>query len=142
MQLGPSSTSLSTHAISRRHISTCREKKEDFLICFNFYYVDVGERFITTCRQREWLPTTALNAMSFNCDTCVTLYTNSSNVITIISVNVMWCIMYINTSKKETLHSFKGQQLQNKSLYHFIIYIGLCKKILALIWHQICNKIP
>ena len=52
MQLGPSSTSLSTHAISRRHISTCREKKEDFLICFNFYYVDVGERFITTCRQR------------------------------------------------------------------------------------------
>ena len=31
----------------------------------------------------------------------------------------------INTSKKETPHSFKGQQLKNKLLYRFVIYVGL-----------------
>ena len=33
-------------------------------------------------------------------------------------------IMKIDTSKKETPHSFKGQQLKNKSLYRFVIYKG------------------
>ena len=37
----------------------------------------------------------------------------------------------INRSKKETPHSFKGQQFEDK--YCFIIYIGLWKRILALI---------
>ena len=45
-------------------------------------------------------------------------------------------------AKEETPHSFKGQQLENKSLYRFVIYIGLWVQMLALIWHQICNKIP
>ena len=41
---------------------------------------------------------------------------------------VRWLIIdsyYLNTSKKETSHSFKGQQLENKSLYRLVIYIGL-----------------
>ena len=49
---------------------------------------------------------------------------------------------HINPAKKETPHSFKGQQLENKLLYRFVIYIGLRVKFLALIWHQICNKRP
>ena len=32
--------------------------------------------------------------------------------------------MNFNPAKKETPHSFKGQQLENKSLYRFVIYIG------------------
>ena len=39
---------------------------------------------------------------------------------------------YINPANKETLHSFKGQQLENESLYRFVIYIGLWIKFLAL----------
>ena len=33
-------------------------------------YVDVGERFITTCRQRKWLPTTGLSNSGEKCDIC------------------------------------------------------------------------
>ena len=33
-------------------------------------------------------------------------------------------LLYINRSKKETPHSFKGQQLENKSLYRFVIYMS------------------
>ena len=29
---------------------------------------------------------------------------------------------YINPAKKETPHSFKGQQLENKLLYRFVMY--------------------
>ena len=39
----------------------------------------------------------------------------------------------VNPANKETLHSFKGQQLENKSLYRFVIYIRLWIKFLALI---------
>ena len=34
---------------------------------------------------------------------------------------------------KEIPHLFKGQQVDNKSLYRFVIYIGLWIKFLALI---------
>ena len=40
---------------------------------------------------------------------------------------------FINPAKKETPHLFKGQQLENKLLYRFVIYIGLWVKFLALI---------
>ena len=43
------------------------------------------------------------------------------------------CSDIINPAKKETPHSFKGQQLENKLLYHLVIYIGLWVKFLALI---------
>ena len=49
---------------------------------------------------------------------------------------------FINPAKKETPHSFKGQQLENKLLYRFVIYIGFWRNFLALFWHQICNKRP
>ena len=39
----------------------------------------------------------------------------------------------VNTSKKETVHYFKGQQLETLLLYRFVIYIGLLEKFLALI---------
>ena len=35
------------------------------------------------------------------------------------------CIIHVNPVKKETPHSFKGQQLENKSLNRFEIYTGL-----------------
>ena len=34
----------------------------------------------------------------------------------------------LNPAKKETLHSFKGQQLENKSLYCFVIYMSIFEK--------------
>ena len=37
----------------------------------------------------------------------------------------------INPAKKETPHSFKGQQLENKSLYRFVIYMGFLEKYLS-----------
>ena len=49
---------------------------------------------------------------------------------------------WLNPAKKETPHSFKGHQLENKLLYRLLIYIGLWVTFLALIWHQICNKRP
>ena len=39
----------------------------------------------------------------------------------------------VNPAKKETPHSFKGQQLETKLLYRFVIYIVLWVKFLALI---------
>ena len=42
---------------------------------------------------------------------------------------------YINPANKETPHSFKGQQLENKLLYRFVIYMGFLEKYLATIWH-------
>ena len=36
----------------------------------------------------------------------------------------------INTAKKETPHSFKGQQLEDKLVYRFVIYM---MKFLALV---------
>ena len=47
----------------------------------------------------------------------------------------------INPAKREILHSFKGQQLENKSLYCFVIYIGLWKKILALIFKFVTREL-
>ena len=43
-----------------------------------------------------------------------------------------------NPLKKETTHSCKGQQLENKLLYLFVIYMSF----LATIWHLVCNKGP
>ena len=43
------------------------------------------------------------------------------------------CVLSINPTKKETPHSFKGQQLDNELLYRLVIYIGLLVKFLALI---------
>ena len=37
----------------------------------------------------------------------------------------------INPAKKETPHSFKGQQLENKSLYRFVIYMVFLEKYLS-----------
>ena len=37
----------------------------------------------------------------------------------------------INPAKKETPHSFKGQQLENKSVYRFVIYMGFLEKYLS-----------
>ena len=39
---------------------------------------------------------------------------------------------YVNPAKKRNSALVKGQQLENKSLYRFIIYIGLWIKFLAL----------
>ena len=39
--------------------------------------------------------------------------------------------LHINPAKKETPHSFKGQQLENKSLYRFVIYMGFLEKYLS-----------
>ena len=47
----------------------CLNLKKNKKHFFNFFlmimstYVDVGEHFITTCRQRKWLPTTALDIL-------------------------------------------------------------------------------
>ena len=64
-------------------------------------------------------------------------WTNLPNVMFI-----PWSVFEINPAKKETPHSFKGHQLENKLLYRLVIYIGLWVTFLALIWHQICNKKP
>ena len=37
----------------------------------------------------------------------------------------------LNPSKKETPHSFKGQQLENKSLYRFVISMSFLEKFLS-----------
>ena len=37
----------------------------------------------------------------------------------------------LNPAKKETPHTFKGQQLENKSLYRFIIYMRFLEKFLS-----------
>ena len=37
----------------------------------------------------------------------------------------------INPANKETPHSFKAQQLENKSLYRFVIYMGFLEKYLS-----------
>ena len=39
----------------------------------------------------------------------------------------------INTAKKETLHSFKGQQLENKLFHLVVIYIGFLRIVLTTI---------
>ena len=39
----------------------------------------------------------------------------------------------LNPAKKETPHSFKSQQLENKLLYPFSNYIGIWVKFFALI---------
>ena len=38
------------------------------------------------------------------------------------------CLWNINPAKKETPHSFKGQRLENKLLYPFVIYMGFLEK--------------
>ena len=40
-------------------------------------------------------------------------------------------MVVINPANKETPHSFKGQQLQNKSLCRFVIYISFLEKFLS-----------
>ena len=37
----------------------------------------------------------------------------------------------VDRSNKETPHSFKGQQLENKSLYRFVIYMSFLEKFLS-----------
>ena len=48
----------------------------------------------------------------------------------------------VNTAKKETPHSFKGQQLKNKLFYLVVIYIRLLRIILATIYIKLITRNP
>ena len=41
------------------------------------------------------------------------------------------CFEELNPAKKETPHSFEGQQLENKLLYRFVIYMSFLEKCLS-----------
>ena len=48
-------------------------------------------------------------------------------------INASNCLLWgeLNRSKKETPHSFKGQQLEYKSLYRFVIYMCILETFLS-----------
>ena len=47
------------------------------------------------------------------------------NIVTMLNLVVynLQLVYHTKPSKTETPHSFKGQQLENKSLYRFVIYV-------------------
>ena len=52
-----------------------------FLFVFVFDYVNVGDHFITTCRQRKWLPTTALITNHHTCSSFELLLSNPATIV-------------------------------------------------------------
>ena len=44
---------------------------------------------------------------------------------------VFIALNWTKPAKNETPHSFKGQQLENKLLYRFVIYMGFLEKYLS-----------
>ena len=54
-------------------------------------------------------------------------HAESSGIVSIY-LYMLYHYMIINPAKKETPHSFKGQQLEHKSLYRFVIYMSILEK--------------
>ena len=97
---------------------------------FPHYYVDIGERFITICRQRKWLPTTALTTIHFmNCD-----YRCSQSRLILFLLNSSWVpAAYSLTNSRGRVHPFKNHRSSeariDHSTAHYIVKIHIKKKI-------------
>ena len=65
-------------------------------------------------------------SISGSCTTLMLNYRDPDGKIRVIKVYEL-----TNPAKKETPHSFKGQQLENKSLYRFVIYMVFLEKYLS-----------